>query len=275
MKLAAAAKLGNTTVATDAYGTDTFLCQFEPMSFSKIDGVSILKRQISLAPDVILPARGAINIDGQVYLASHMAPDFWNNQVIRNTVIIQGADGLANLTSIGNALLNVAPATAYAALVFSRYIPESADSSKYPPQYQVFFAGMESAPANTLIQLGATWYLIKESYVSTSGLRIALANTLDEPAFETISFGDQVYNPLTDSLTGTPISVKILRVKWQEHFEYLSKGSETYERGDQQVFTPKSITPTPPDTLTLSDGTWRILAVQDETTYWSCHVRRN
>ena len=275
MKLSVAANMANTTLATDAYGTATFLCQFEPITLTKIDGVSVTKRSISVAPDVVMPARSAITIDGQVYLAGHKAPDFWKNKVLRNTVVIQGADGLANLISIGNALINVAPVTAYAALVFSRYLPENADSSKYPPQYQVFLAGSESAPANTLIQLNSVWYMIKESYVSTSGLRIALANTLDEPTFETINFGAQTYDPTFDRFSGVATSIKILRVKWQEHFLYLSKSSETYERGDQQIFLPKTVTPKPSDLLTLSDATWRILAVQDETAYWSCHVRRN
>lgn len=275
MRLHDAARMGDTVLVTHSYGSETFVCQFDPLNLTKIDGVSVTKRVLSIAPDVTLPVRGAITIAGQVYLAGHAAPDFWRGKIIRSTVVIQAADGLANLTGIGDALLSVAPATAYAAAVFSRYIPDSGDSSKYPPQYQIFLAGSEVAPANTLVQLGATWYLVKESYISTSGLRIALANTLDTPNFETINFGAQVYSHLTDSYTGTTTSVTILRVKWQEHFEYLSKGSETYERGDQQVFIPKTVTPGPSDTLALSDGTWRILAVQDETAQWSCHVRRN
>ena len=60
----------------------------------------------------------------------------------------------------------------------------------------------------------------------------------------------------------------------QEHFRYLTKASETYERGDQQVFVLKSVTPKPSDNLTLSDGVWRVLSAQDEGTLWSLHVRR-
>jgi hypothetical protein len=274
MKLSNAAKLGNTQVASDAYGSATFKCQYEPMSFAKIDGVSVRKRQISTSPDVTVPARGAIAINGDIYLVGHGAPDFFKNEVIRVSYIIQGADGLANLTSIATALANAAPVVAYAALVFSKYLPDSADSSKYPPQYQMFLAGSESAPADSLIQLAGKWYLAKESYVSTSGLRIALVNEIAEPAFETINYSGRTYVPATDSFSVGTSVVKILRIKWQEHFLYLSKGSETYERGDQQIFILKATTPKPSDTLTLSDGVWRVLAVQDDGAVWSCHVRR-
>ena len=275
MKLSKVAGYFDNLVGQDAYGTATFLCQFEPLAYSKIDGVAVRKRQISTVEGVTMPARGAILIDGDVYLVGHPAPDYWMGAVIRNTHVIQGADGLADLTSIADALASAPAVSAYAALVFSRYLPDNADSSKYPPQYQVFLAGTESAPANTLILLNGVWFLVKESYISTSGLRIALANVLDEPAFGTATLQTETYDVATDSYTSSPTSLTVLRVKWTEHFNYLSKASETYERGDQQLFLPMTVTPKESDTLDFPDGTWRILAVQDETTHWSCHARRD
>lgn len=274
MRLYDAARRFDNLVATDAYdpGT-TFLCQYEPMSFSKIDGVSIFKRTVSVAPTVAIPPRGAITIEGKTYLVGHGAPDFWQGDPIRITLIIQGADGLASLNSIANELVGTAPATAYAALVFSKYMPDSDNNSKYPPQYQVFLSGTEDAPSDSLIHLNSRWFLVKQSYLSTSGLRVALANELEEPTFETISFGSKTYDPITDTSGTSASTVKILRVKWSEHFTYLSQGSENYQRGDQQIFVPKTVTPKPSDTLTLSDGVWRVLSVQNEAT-WSCHARR-
>lgn len=275
MRLAAAAKLGNTTIATDAYGTASFRCQFEPINLTKIDGVAVRKRSVSIAPGVTLPARGAIRIDGEVYLAGHAAPDYWHGSAIRRTVVIQGADGLAQLARIHDVLAGAPGVQAYAALVFSKYLPDNADSSKYPPQYQIFVAGNEDAPANSLVKLNDVWYLVKESYVSTSGLRIVLANTLEEPVLSSGTLEVQTYNVATDSFGGAITAVQALRVKWQEHFKYLSKASETYVRGDQQVFLPKAVTPVETDLLRFPDGAWRILAVQDEGAHWSCHVRRH
>lgn len=275
MKLTSAANKFNTTVASDSYDSSVeFMVQFEPMSFSKIDGVSIMKRQLSISPGTVVPARGCITVDQQVYLVGHGAPDFWKNSVIRTTLIIQGADGLANLTTIADELAGTAPGTAYAALAFAKYLPDAEDSSKYPPQYQVFLSGTESAPADSLIYLNSVWYLVKESYVSTSGLRVSLANVVDSPNFEMATFTSRVYAPLTDTYVDTPSAIKVFRIKWAEHFEYLSKATEQYERGDLTVMMLKAVTPDPPDTLTLSDGVWRILSAQDEGLTWSCHARR-
>jgi len=277
MRLTQVANKFNTMPVVDAYNPSIkFMAQFDPMSFSKIDGVSVRKRTISIAPSIQVPPRGCVSIDGQVYLTSTPAPDYWKGSVIRKTVVIQGTDGLAELRSIAGALRNDAPVTAHTALSFSRYLPEAADSSKYPPQYQLFLAGSESAPAESLIKLGTDWYLVKESYLSTSGLRIVMANVLAGPVFETINYTSKTYVPTTDSYSSVVTQVKILRVKWQEHFNYLTKADESYQRGDIQVVLLKSAAPgaKASDTLNLSDGDWRILSVQDEGETLSLHMRR-
>jgi hypothetical protein len=274
MRLLDAARRFDKTTATDAYSATTFKCQFEVLAYSKIDGVAVKKRQISTASSVTIPARRVVTIHGQTYLVGHGAPDFWNDDTIRLNYVVQGADGLANLTTIADELAGTAPGTAYAALAFAKYLPDAEDSSKYPPQYQVFLSGTESAPADSLIYLNSVWYLVKESYVSTSGLRVSLANVVDSPNFEMATFTSRVYAPLTDTYVDTPSAIKVFRIKWAEHFEYLSKATEQYERGDLTVMMLKAVTPDPPDTLTLSDGVWRILSAQDEGLTWNCHARR-
>lgn len=266
--------MGDTVEAVDAYGSATFKVQYDPLSYTKIDGVSVRKRSISASPEVAMPSRGAIDIDGVTYLVGHGAPDYWKGLVIRINYVIQGADGLANLNSIAGELAGDAPVSAYAAVVFDKYVPDATDSSKYPPQYQVFLSGSESAPADSLIKLGETWYIVKETYLSTSGLNIALVNQIADPVFETVTFGSRSYDPVGDSYSSTSSAVKVMRIKWSEHYQYLSKDTEDYQRGDMQVFMLKSVTPKPSDTLSLSDGKWNILSVRDEGVMWTCHVRR-
>ena len=275
MRLYRAAHARDSITATDAYGTASFKCQLAPLELFKIEGTKVKVRQLSTAPDVTIPARGAIRINGDVFLIGHGSTDFWKGEPIRVNYVTQGADGLATLTTIEGALAAAPGVQAYASAEFSRYMPEGADSSKYPPQYELFLAESETIAADMLVSLNGLWYLVKESYKSPSGVRVALANVLADPVFETVSLSVNTYDPVADATTSVTTSHPIMRVKWTEHYTYLSIGTETYERGDQQVFMLKTATPKPSDTLTLSDGTWRILAVQDEGTRWSCHVRRS
>ena len=279
MRLYRAARRGDTVTATDAYvttpGAPSFKCQLAPLELFRVEGTRIKIRQLSTAPDVTIPARGVIRINNDVFLIGHGVTDYWKGQPIRLNYVTQGVDGLATVTTIEGALAGNPGVQAYASAEFSRYMPEGADSSKYPPQYEVFLAESEAIDADMLVSLNGVWYLVKESYKSPSGVRVALSNVLEEPVFETVSFSVNTYDAINDETPAVTTSHPIMRVKWTEHYNYLSIGSETYERGDQQVFMLKTASPKPSDTLTLSDGVWRILAVQNEGTRWSCHVRRN
>lgn len=275
MRLDAIAHHFDKTEARDAYGSATFLCQLAPLELFKIDGVAVKKRQLSTDPDVSMPLRGALAIEDQTYLVGHGTPDYWNGVPIRVNYVVQGADELADLTTIAKELASTAATTAYASRAFSKYSTDARESSAYLPQYEIFLAGTESVPNHSLIYIASTWHLVHESYQSTSGLMIALANEIPEPVFESVSFGSRAYNPVTDDYTSTGTSVRVMRVRWTEHFKYLSKGSESYERGDMQIFLPKTVTPKVGDVVTLSDGVWRLLMVQDDSSVWSCHVRRS
>ena len=274
MKLHTAARRFDRTPAADAYTpATTFLCQLAPLDLYKIDATAVKRREMSCAPSVTIPTRQAITIDGQVFLVGDGSSDQWEGTKIRTNYVLQGADHLASLTTIAAALANTAATSAYASLDFSKFQSDSRESADYLPQYQIFIASAETKPE--LIQAGGVWYLVKEGYLSVSGLQSLLTNELRDPVFETITYGARTYAPVTDTWSGTTSSVKIFRVRWTEHFRYLTKASENYERGDMQVFVLKSaLTPKVSDKLTLSDGAWTVLSIQDEGLTWSLHVRR-
>ena len=108
MRLYRAARQGDTVTATDAYGTASFKCQLAPLELFKVQGTRIKVRQLSTAPDVVIPSRGAIRINGDVFLIGHGSTDFWKGAPIRVNYVTQGADGLATLTTIEGALASSA-----------------------------------------------------------------------------------------------------------------------------------------------------------------------
>ena len=277
MRLSRAANRFNDMIAADAYApTATFLVQFEPVSYSKLDGVQVRKRSTSIAPDVVIPARGVIAIDGQNYLVGHTAPDYWKGRVIRRTVVIQGADGLAVVSSITEALGNSPGVSAYASAAFSKYNTDMRESSAYHPEYQLFFAGSESLSEGTLVSLNGDWFLVKEAYHSTSGLLVGLADKLPGTVFETVTVNSNTYDPVLDAYTTSAASAKVMRVRWKESFEYLTAAQEDYVRGDETVFVLQSaFDAKPSDTLTLSDGDWRVISVVDQGAVLALHARRD
>ena len=276
MKLARAARRFDTTLAADSYNpATTFHCQLAPLSLYKIDGPSVKRREMSCDPAIVIPARGCINIDGQNYVVGAGTPDQWNGVPIRDSYVLQGADHTANLNTIAAELTGTAPIVAYASLDFSRNIIDERVSSNYLSQYAIFFGGSESVPEDSLVNIGTRWFLVRQSYVSSSGLLTTLANEIEGPVFETVNFSTRTYNPVTDAYTAVVTAVKVLRVRHAEHFQYLTQGTVKYEHGDITMMMLKTaITPKAADTLALSDGTWKIISVQSEGLNWNCHARR-
>lgn len=276
MRLHSVAKFFDTLVARDAYSPGTTLrVQFEPMSFAKTDGVMVRKRAVSLAPGVNIPPRGAIEIDGQVYLAGHSAPDYWNGTEIRKLVVIQGADKSVVVKSIAELLLGSVTTSAYADIVFNKIVTDQRESSEATEEYSVFLAGTEGAYRDSVVVHDTDLYLVKYSVISSSGLRIASANKMDDGALETGTRSTRTYNPVTGTFSSTPVALQVLRVRWEDKFKYLSEGQEDYVRGDQTLFVLQADFPaTPGDHVQLSDGTWKVISVQGSGTVNVLHVRR-
>jgi hypothetical protein len=275
MKLSAAARRFDRTLVSDAYNPlDTFKVQFEPFDYYKIDGASVRRKVMSVDPSITMPARRVIDVAGQKFLVGEPGIDFWEGEPIRGQYVIQGADAEVSIHTIAQTLADTAGTTAWASIDFSKYGTDERDSSEYHPQYHIYFGEPETIPEDAIVQNGADTYLVRNSHRTVSGLRDAIANRLDSPVIDAAVFSSQTYDPITDTYTGTPTTVRCLRVRWQEHFEYLSVSSEKFERGDMQVLVPLSVTAKASDTFPLSDGVWRILAVVTRADYRMLHVRR-
>ena len=276
MKLHNIARRFDKTVAVDAYNPATsFRCQLSPVALYKVDATAIRRREMSTAPDVVIPPRKTIQINNDVFLVGEDSPDQWNGSEIRNNYVLQGADFLANIYSLQQALANTAPSTAWCSLDFNKNMSDERQGSEYLSQYNIFFAGGEVVPTNSLINNGSRWFLVRQSYTSVSGLVVTLSNEIENPAFETVTFSTISYDPVTDMKVPVSNSVRALRIRWTEWFQYLSAASVQFERGDMRLFVLKTdVTAEAGDEITMSDGVWCVLSVLDEGAAWNCHVRR-
>ena len=274
MKLKNVAKYFDRTKAVDAYNPRaSFKCQIEPLDMYRTEGTRIKIRNMSTAPGTRMPARKVIKVDDQPYLVSDMSQDHWEGEPLRDRYVIQGADDLVEIRSIAQVLADDAGVEAYASVDFSKYSSDERDSAEYHPQYHIFF-GNEVVPENSIIHTTDKTFLVKNSFRNPGGLLDALSNELDSPVIDSATFTSRTYNPITDSYTDASSTVRCLRIRWQDQFTYLSQASAKFERGDVQILLPLSMTPKANDTVTLSDGAWRILSVVTHEGFRAAHVRR-
>lgn len=275
MRLHQAASRFDTTLALDAYDRQRgFRCQLEPFDYVKIDGSAVKRRVMSTAPEVSLPVRHTINIGGQVYLVGEPSADHWGGSKIRNRYVLQGVDEYMQVRSFGQALAALPGRRAWAGHEFNKYSTDERDSDDYHVQCHLYFGSRERVPENALVSSATTTFLVRQSHLTMAGLLDVRANELDEPVEDTVSLSSSTYDPVTDTRTSTESTVRCIRLRWQENFAYLSLSSAKYERGDMQVLLPLGTDVDAGDTLGLSDGNWRVLAVQSQSDHLGAHVRR-
>lgn len=274
MRLAAAAARFDKQVLTDAYGSATLLGQFDLFDDSKRDGAVTRRRMLSVAPGVSMPARGALASDGIVWLVGMQNPDYFNGAAIRRKYPLHQSDGLASVQSFGQYLSSTAGLSAYSAIEWTKAMKEIDESSDLVDVLTAVFTKGESLTLPAMMTLAGATYLLREAHVSSAGFQVVNADEIKAPASETGTFTGRTYDPVNDTWTGSNVSVKFLRLRWQSHFEYLSPRTLHYLPGDDTLVCLKSAaTPKANDTVVLADGKWQVLNVQSEGDCWSIHAR--
>jgi len=275
MKLKSVSKFFDKTKAVDAYNSRfSFKCQVEPLDMYRTEGTRIKIRNMSTAPGVAIPARRVIKIDDQAYIVSDSSLDHWSGEAIRSRYVLQGADHVVEIRTIAQVLEDVAGVQAFASIDFNKYGTDERDSSRYHPQYHIYF-GKETVEEDYVVHATSGNYLVKNSYLTPAGIVDALANELDDPVVQVSVSTGRTYDPVTDSYTATTSSVRAIIVRWQEYFEYLTQGSTKYERGDAQLFVLPSVQAKAGDTVSISGEDFRVLSHLDRAGYRTLHIRRD
>ena len=273
MKLANAAKHFDTTMATDAYGTATFGCQFGLYDDSTRDGLTIERRIISTAEAVAIPARRTVTVNGKQWILGDGAEDYFKNAAIRVKYIGHQASGLAEIKTVEQLLLGTSGTTAYAAIAWTKASRQIEVNSDLFNVMTLYLSKAETISEDKLVLLNGKVLWTRQPYDALSGLTACVVDELETPVVATVASA-RTYDPITDTYSGGTVNTSVLRMRWQEHFEYFSRAQGSYERGDAVVWILKSAaTLKPSDTLTLPDGTWRVLRATDEGAVQSLHVR--
>lgn len=278
MKLSAAAVAFDDLVCVDGYaGTGSFKAQLDLYDDSKRDGYSVVRRILAAAPSVSIPARRVVDIQGDKWIVGQVAKDYFRGSAIRHKHLMHRANGLAESFTIAGILATTPTPTStfYAAEAWIKGGREIDESSDVTDVLTMYFSTSESVLARTIFKLGGNLHLVRNVHGTASGFNAADVDILDAPNLETVSFASKVYNPVTAAYTTTTTNAKVLRMRWQSKFEYLSMSSQSYQTGDDVVMVLKTaLTPKAGDTLPLSDGVRTVLTVTSDGACWHVHVRR-
>lgn len=278
MRLRRAATRFDDSMLFDAY-TNALVGrgQLDPTDIFKLDGASVRRRVISVAPEVSPPTRRAVRLGTDAYLIGEPSTDEWKGSPIRTKYVLHHTPGQVTIKSIEEALSNQAGRMMYASREWNKDVPDSQTSSAYFNDYHIFISYTESVKMYDLLWIDGQWHICHAVHPSLSGFTDAVSHEILGTVFETVALGSRSYDPVTDSYTSNPTNATVLRLRWAEQYSYMTAAQTSYVRGDETVMVLKSAWPeaSASDVLTLSDGRWRVIDVQDQGAVLALHTRRD
>lgn len=276
MDLRSAATWFDQTVCEDAYGTDTFYAQLEPLDYYKLDGASVKRRIMSTGPGVTLPARMTIRIDGQVYLVGDRTPEHFQGDLVRNRYVMSGADSQVTVRSTEQALNESGGSSVWATLVFAKIQTDERFSSLPVAEFRVFLGPQEVLKEHDIVIDGSDAYLVVAPYKSDSGLISGVALRLETAVPEHAVYWTNSYNPVTDTNTESGTNAKVIRLRWSQDFRFMTMGTPKYEHGDMTMLGLSSIFSAVKQNqrITCGGAEWSVLTSENIGAVTRMHVRR-
>lgn len=279
MRLAAAASRFDKVLCQDAYTPATQLYgQLDVFDDSRRDGVTVLRRVLSVAGGTAIPARRALTIHGEQWIVGTHESDSYKGEVIRDKFVLQRAHGACTIRTIDQALIGSGGVSAYGAKLWVKDMKEIEVSSKLSPFFHIYLSSYETVAVGSVISLLGREHIVRNTFLSAAGFLVAESDELVAGAIQAGTFYPRSYAPATDAITdGAPVALQVLRLRFQDEYEYLQAAAPKMEAGDIRVMIRKNVTAAPPkanDKLVLPDATWLVISVSDESSGWGLHLRR-
>ena len=135
-------------------------------------------------------------------------------------------------------------------------------SAEFDPYYEIYIAPSEVVATGYFL-FGATGdkYLVRSRHVQLDGFVVLEADELDDPGYVTITVGAPVYNPATDSYTGSTATVTAMFFEAFKGYSYLSPASPKHNSGDKiLVIDPVDGSLSVSQKVTVSAVTYQVLS---------------
>ncbi|OFV49701.1 MULTISPECIES: hypothetical protein [Oligella] len=273
MKLSNVVKYFNNTPYYCAYTGDLMgYGQLDVWDDSKRDGLTVQRRIFEVDVGSPMPSRGVITFEGDHWLVGFLNKDLFQGRVHREKYVLHQAEEEVDYRSIKEHLEDAEGVGIFAARVWIKTTSQVEISSEKFNQMQVFTSRSEPVEVGDVFTFSSKQYIVTEVYPSTAGHQVSICEELDKGALEVGVVSDEVYDPITETMQTTDKPIKVFKLRWQSHFDYLSLATPNFERGDIQGATLTQLeTGT---VLTLSNVRWRVNHVQQREGVYFHHLRR-
>lgn len=274
MRLAAAARRFDNTLCLDGYGGfQSFQGQFSLYDGSRRDAEVTARQHLSVSPDVVVPPRRVILVDGVRHILGHGTPDHFNGKKIRVGYATNEATILAQVRTLEAISLREDGVSAWAGKSWVKNLAYTAQTSDLPKQGHLHFSRTEPVYVGCVVTLGTQHYLVREVDDGVAGFRVALGDEMPGVVVQDVTFGPSVYDPVAEAYVGSPTPARVVQVRWQSLFSYGHRDAPDFGPEDVQLAVAKSVlTPKPGMIVQTASGRRYVESVMDYRGVWLCRA---
>jgi len=268
---------------TDAYDdSELFTAQMDQYDATARDGMTSWRRSCSAAV-VVMPDRRVVEIDGQPYIAGRRIRDYFQDQVIREHLLLHPSDGLFTCGTAADFLAeySLSLTTLYGTLALRKELKEEAESSQYFSLYNIYIALGEVVSRDQIVQSPAGGYYRVQSVEQQTGeYQTLYVSDLSFDALVSVAYtsGSGVYDVASDQMIAGPsVAVNAFLERYQTNYRYLVDGALKFQEGDRVLTVSASDISEPAmnDRVQIDYVDYRVLSVQsDGLGGWELHIRR-
>lgn len=279
MRLANAAKYFDRLTVYDGYsGMSSFKAQFDLFDDARRDAVGILRRVLSVANTVTVPARLVVEcpIGKRWVVGAEQHLDTFGDAVIRKKYVVQSADNLIYLRTPGQVISGVGGTAVYGGFAWMKDWKEAEFGSKTHPYYEIFVSIAETVlPGTYLVNDDGRVFRARSTYTSEAGFLVVESDELEGAVKALTVTGPGTFNPTLDTVTGSPIAGYGLVMRFSANFEYLQESAIKRQEGDVIALVPKSsfATVKTNDKVLIGAESYVVLAVVSDQDCWRLHLR--
>jgi hypothetical protein len=278
MRLSTAARYFDKTVFQDAFVPGTqFYGQLDVFDDSKRDGATVMRRVLSVASGVAIPARRVVTAFGENWIVGTDQSDQFQGAILRTKYVVQRAHGAATLRTVAQALSAGGTAT-YGSKLWVKDVKELEVSSKLEGFFNLYLPSYETVAIGNLIQLSGRQHLVRNYLLSAAGFLEAEVSELALDALTVGSYKAMSFAPATDDRTvSSTTALNVLRLRFQDLYTYREQAQDKFQEGDLKALIRKADVATAKvnDLLSVGGEDWEILSVSDEdgSLCWGLHLR--
>lgn len=224
-------------------------------------GATTRRRSLTTDPVAVMPARAAITLLGDAWLAGTSNVDGFQGDAVRRIWSLKKSTGLMEVVSPAAACAGSAGYSLHIQKEMSNNTVNAASFSDWGSFWDLYAAAGESAVRGQFVRDGSTLYRIRNAYNDIEGFLILESDQFEADASQNATFITAgVPDLVTDRMTSASVTLPVVQTDSMKFYKYRAQIEADTHPGDRVVFvSAASIAPQPGSQLTMLGATWRVL----------------